>query len=111
MAALNISPEALVDLQEIKKYITDELDNPIAAKRITAEIIKAMRRLKTFPNSGAPLSPHVVIQTDYRFLVCGNYLVFYRYNGKTAMVARILHGRRDYLAVLFHDLPQREMES
>jgi addiction module RelE/StbE family toxin len=103
MAALNISPEALADLQEIKRYITDELDNPVAAKRIVTKIIKSMRRLKRFPNSGSPLLSHVVIPTDYRFLVCGNYLIFYKYNGKVVMVSRVLLGKRDYLSILFSE--------
>ena len=109
MAVLNVSPEALVDLQEIKKYITNDLGNPTAAKKTVAGITKSIRRLRKFPNSGSPLSAHVVIQTDYRFLVYGNYLTFYRYNGKTVVVTRVLYGKRDYLAILFRDLPQGDM--
>jgi len=106
MATINISPQALEDLQDIRRHITDELCNPTAAKRIVAKITKAIRRLKRFPGSGSPLASHAVIQTDYRFLVCGNYLTFYRYNGATVIVVRVLHGKRDYLSVLFCDLPQ-----
>ena len=101
MATLHVSPEALVDLQEIRKYITDELDNPTAAKRTVAGITKAMRRLKRFPASGAPLASHVDIQTDYRFVVYGNYLVFYRHSGNAVMVSRVIYGKRDYISILF----------
>ena len=108
MAALNVSPEALADLQEIKKYITDELGNPAAAKRMVTGITKAMRRLKRFPRSGAPLSSHVEIPTDYRFVVYGNYLAFYRYSGDTVFVIRVLYGKRDYISILFPNLPGDE---
>jgi addiction module RelE/StbE family toxin len=110
MAALNISPEALEDLQDIKKYISEELSNPAAAMRIVERITKAVKRLKRFPSSGAPLAAHVSLQTDYRFLVCGNYLAFYRIIGKTVIVSRVLYGRRDYIAVLFPALTKKDEE-
>jgi plasmid stabilization system protein ParE len=110
MAALNVSPEALKDLQDIKWYITEELNNPSAAMRIVAKITKAMKRLKRFPGSGAPLAAHVVLHTDYRFLVCGNYLIFYRNIGQTVIVSRIFYGGRDYLSILFPKLPREDKE-
>ena len=36
MAHIRLTPAALNDLQEIKKYISEELCNPIAANRIVA---------------------------------------------------------------------------
>ena len=36
-------------------------------------------------------------------LVCGDYLAFYRVDGDTVYVDRILYGRRDYMALLFGD--------
>jgi plasmid stabilization system protein ParE len=63
-----------------------------------------------FPLSGAPLSSIYDIATDYRFLVCGIYIVFYRPQGDAVLIDRILYGRRDYLAVLFGDLLQGETE-
>ncbi|MEW6623010.1 MAG: type II toxin-antitoxin system RelE/ParE family toxin [Bacillota bacterium] len=48
------------------------------------------------------------IQTDYRFLVCDNYLIFYRYEDGIVFVSRILYGRRNYTRILFGDLLEEE---
>ncbi len=106
MAKLNISPEALADLEGIKRYISEELGNPAAATRIVKKIMTSVKRLRRFPGSGAPLAAHAVIQTDYRFLVCGSYLAFYRIVGTTVIVSRVLNGRRDYLSILFPELSE-----
>jgi toxin ParE1/3/4 len=98
---LQISPEAQSDLQSIKEYIAVELDNPSAALSTVSRITKAIRTLSDFPASGALLSSVVAMQTNYRFLVSGNYLVFYRYEGDNIHVVRVLYGRRDYMTILF----------
>lgn len=104
MAELQISPKAQKDLQGIKIYITDELDNPVAAQNTVVKITKAIRRLIDYPNSGAPLSSIIDIKTEYRFLVCENHLAFYRYDDGTVFVTRILYGRRNYMQILFGQL-------
>jgi addiction module RelE/StbE family toxin len=101
MNKLLISPEARKDLEEIKAYISEELDNPIAAVNVVSRIIQNLKNLKETPGIGRPLATKVSFETDYRFLVCGNYLAFYRYEDKTVYVDRILYGRRDYVRILF----------
>jgi toxin ParE1/3/4 len=104
---LRISSEALKDLQGIKEYIAVELDNPTAALNTVSRITKSIRNLSDFPACGAPLSSVVDMQTNYRFLVSGSYLVFYRQEGDSAYVVRVLYGRRDYMKILFGD-PQED---
>ena len=101
MAQIHISPEASNDLAEIKKYITMELGNSTAALNVVSKITKAIRGLEQFPDIGAPLSSIVDLPTDYRFLVTGNYLSFYRQEGDEVYVVRVLYGKRDYLKILF----------
>jgi len=108
---LLLSPEAGDDLKGIRKYISDELENPAAAKRTVAKIIKGIRGLVRFPDRGAPLSSVLEIRTDYRFLVCGKYLTFYRCEKNTVYVVRVLYGKRDYMKILFGDPPEIEEES
>jgi plasmid stabilization system protein ParE len=55
---------------------------------------------------GTKLSSLIDIATDYRFLVCGNYIAFYRIDGNDVYVIRILYGRRDYVKILFGELPK-----
>lgn len=103
MNDLHISPAARSDLAEIKSYITNELENPIAAVSTLRKITKDIRRLQDQALIGAPLSSIVDTESDYRFLVSGNYLTFYRVCGRNVYVDRVLYGRRDYLRILFGD--------
>ena len=105
---LHISPEAQSDLQGIKEYIAVELENPTAALNTVSRITRAIRNLSDFPASGAPLSSVVDMQTNYRFLVSGSYLVFYRQEGDSVYVVRVLYGRRDYMKILFGELREDE---
>jgi len=100
MNNLHLSPEAQSDLAEIKEYITGELDNPKAALAIVASITKDIRMLQNHAMIGTPLHSVAEVDSDYRFLVSGKYMVFYRVTGKDIYVDRILYGRRDYLRIL-----------
>lgn len=108
MNKLKISPEARKDLVENKNYISQELYSPQAAVNLIAKIAKRIRGLLEYPGIGASLSASIDIQTDYRFLVCDSYLIFYRYEDGIVYVIRILYRRRDYMRVLFNDLLEEE---
>ena len=108
MYKLKISPEARDDLAEIKGYISQELCNPQAAVNLVSKIMKKIRGLSEYPGIGTLLSSVVDIQTDYRFLVCANCLIFYRYEYEIVFISRILYGKRDYMRVLFSDLSEDE---
>ena len=101
MSEIKFSPESLKDLQEIKKYITDELCEPSAADRVVSEILSKIRMLETFSGIGSPLSAITHIPTDYRYLVCGHYMVFYRPACETVFIVRVLYGKRNYMEILF----------
>lgn len=101
MSKIVLSYNAKNDLKEIKRYIANELDNEIAASNTISKITKSIRRLETQPLIGTPLSSVIEFDTNYRFLVCGNYMAFYRFENNTVLVARIIYGRRDYMKILF----------
>lgn len=103
MAKIRLSPLALSDLKEIKAYITDELCNPQAADRIVTKIMKDYSLLEISPMLGPSLSSIIHIDTDYRFLVSGKYIVFYKPEGEYISIYRILYGARDYMKILFSD--------
>lgn len=108
MNNLYLSQAAQDDLTEIKAYISEELENPTAALSTVGRITKSIRILKNHAMVGAPLSSVANVDNDYRFLVSGNYMVFYRAIGSEVYVDRILYGRRDYLRVLFGDVLETE---
>ena len=56
----------------------------------------------------ASLSSIADVESDYRFLVTGSYLTFYRVLDNDVYVDRVLYGRRDYLRILFEDVQDDE---
>lgn len=105
---IHYSPESRRDLDDIWDYIVSELQNRSAAERVINRIIDAVDPLKNFAEMGIPLSSIADIGTDYRFLVSGNYMVFYRVQGNDVYIDRVLYGRSDYMSVLFKDLLREE---
>ena len=98
---IRINTVAIADLQDIKAYIAE--DNPPAAARMGNTIYTKIKKLADFPKMGTSLSSKINIQTDYRFLVCGVYLIFYKIEGEYVSIFRVLNGVRDYLSILFAD--------
>ena len=105
MAELRVSPEAANDLREIRKYIAGQLDAPAAAQKLISRILQSMHKLVDFPKSGPALSSVLNVETDYRFQVCGNYLIFYRLEQQTVYIVRVLYGKGDYMKLLFGEQP------
>lgn len=104
MVKIRVTPAALNDLKEIKGYIENDLSNPIAANNVIRRIIEDYSRLEFSPHIGVSLSTKVTFETDYRFIVSGNYLVFYKADDECVSIYRILYARRDYLKIIFNDL-------
>lgn len=101
MANIKFTPKALNDLVEIKAYIAEELGSEISATNTVGKITKKIRMLADFPEIGEPLQSVINIDTAYRFVVCGNYIAFYRYENDEVKIIRVLYGRRNYLQILF----------
>ena len=102
-AHIRYAPSASNDLAEIKQYITEELANPQAGIDIMRKITKQVSSLQEFPDAGAPLSGLVGIKTNYRFLICENYLTFYKHEEEMVSIIRVLYRKRDYMHVLFEE--------
>jgi len=101
MIKLLYTPQALNDLHEIRSYINEELLNPSASVNVLARITNKIRSLAEFPLMGSALSSIADVVTDYRYLVCGHYTAFYRYDSDAVYIIRILYGRRDFMKILF----------
>ena len=104
MNNLHLSDEAQADLAGIKSYIAKNLENPSAAISTVRNITKDIRRLREHSLIGASLSSIADVESDYRFLVTGSYLTFYRVLDNDVYVDRVRYGRRDYLRILFGDV-------
>ena len=96
-----ISKEARKDLILIRQYIAEELCNPDAAERIIGSLKKSISALSNFPDRGRPLDALISVHTEYRYLVCENYCIFYLCCESDVLIIRILHQRQDCLRALF----------
>lgn len=101
MYKLKITPAAASDLAEINAYISTQLHNPQAARRIVKIIAHDLQLLQQNPHLGFSVSAKIGRETNLRALLSGNYFLFYRIENETIQVSRVLDGRQDYLRVLF----------
>ncbi len=108
MNKLLYSPEALNDLDEIWAYINNELKNPGDAQKIISDILDNIEKLRDFAEIGPPLFSITGFESDYRFLVCGKYITFYRVMGIEVHIDRVLYGRRNYMRILFGTLQNND---
>ncbi len=89
--------EAERDLEGIGDHIA--LDDPARAVGFIRELRSKCLGLATMPNR-FPLVPHHAA-TGVRRCGYGDYLIFYRVEPTQVSILHILHGARDYLAILF----------
>ena len=89
-------------------YISSDLQNVSAAERMVNGVMDDVDHLENHAELGALLSSIADVESDYRSLVTGSYLTFYRVQGSDVYVDRVLYGRRDYLRILFGDTPDEE---
>ena len=97
---IQYAPLALSDLEEIRDYISVALSNPVAAERTIRGILERIERLERHPELGPCVPPSVGLGDEYRIVMYGNYLAFYRIVGATVFIDRVLYARRDYLRLL-----------
>ena len=102
MIRVTVSKEARKDLVNIRKYISEELENPQAANRIIHELKEASKSLQLFPRRGRPLDALISVHTEYRYIPCENYCIFYLENEENVVIVRILHQRQACLRALLN---------
>ena len=103
MFEVKVSPQAVEDLLEIKNYIENELQNPIAAHNTVEKIIETYEDLANYPEIGISVERYVSFPTDYKFVLANNYSIFYRIESEVVKVIRIMYSRRDFVRILFED--------
>ena len=98
---VRINPRVITDLEEIKAYITE--NNPTASEKICSDIYSMIEKLAFYPELGVSLSIKINMKSEYRYLVCGKHLIFYKIEGEFISIYRILNSQMDYLSILFSD--------
>ena len=97
MSRVHKLPQAQEDLLDI--WVRIAAASPFHADRFLDLLNHRMHLLADTPRMGRlreELSPGL------RCLPVGNYLIFYRHNGRNIEVVRVLHGARD-IEALFQD--------
>lgn len=93
---------AIEDIQETERYISKELHNRQAARKLTRMIVQTISLLAENPYMGAALNGKYDVDTDLRFLIVSKHLIFYRVRGEESIeITRVIDGRQDYMALLF----------
>ena len=100
MPKLKYAPKALEDLQEIKRYVTDQFGEE-RAEACVRDILSTIKQLEMFPDEGLDLGNMIEYPTDYRYLVVKPNYVFYRVENEIVKIIRILNEKQDFMQILF----------
>ena len=112
---ISYAPKAREDLLEIKSFIDSFLSKKEFRIILTgagtsafageiSDIVTTNDSLSIFPEMGQRLLINLGSKIEYRYLLCHNYLSFYRYLDRTIYIDRILNSRRDYLRILLEEV-------
>ena len=77
-----------------------QLVGPISARKITDRIKGSIDNLCTSPNIGILCQDDRLAAMGYRYLICGNYLCFYRPINDVIYIYHVVDGRTDYNKLL-----------
>jgi len=94
-----ITDEALEDLRDIRDFVS--IDSPAQADRLIDQLLAASETIGDTPLAWSCVPRHE--SSGVRRRVTGSYLIFYRVVRDRIDVLHILHGARDYDAIIFPD--------
>ncbi len=100
MKKIDLTPEALHDLELLKDYLDREFGTR-KEQQILRAIFADLKRLSDYPETDIHLFERFGIMTDYKCIYTHQNYAFYRLEGDCIKVIRILDHRRDFLHVLF----------
>ena len=89
---VEFSPESIEDLTRLREFI--QYKNPIAARRVSAELLEGIERLKQFPQIGLGVTS-APDPDSIRDLIIGNYTVRYLLGEKIIFILRVWHNKEN----------------
>lgn len=93
MMKLRINSIVAEDLKSIKEYMAE--DNEEMAVKTIQEIYARIENIQQFPYMGADLTKRVSFQTDYKYVICGIYVVLYRVGNECVEIYRVVNLYQD----------------
>ncbi|MBQ8380967.1 MAG: type II toxin-antitoxin system RelE/ParE family toxin [Clostridia bacterium] len=93
---------AAIDLDEILKYISLDLGNPIAAGNFGKKVFEKIDMIRLFPDSCERVDNEFLTDKSLRKLLVDNYIIYYKpnYIQKIIIIVRIIYGKRNLDDVL-----------
>lgn len=98
MYSLIFTETARQNYLDIGRYIAEESKSIDVAIKFIQKLQKETERLKDLPNSGILPKDRFLLSVGYRFLVCGDYLTFYKIDEieKKVIICAVINGKRNY---------------
>ena len=90
--------KACDDLKEIAEYLAEY--SPKALQKFQEHLENHLKLLRKMPKIGSVPRDNFLRKKGYRFLLLGNYLLFYVIENNKIIVRRIIHQKRDYFKIL-----------
>jgi toxin ParE1/3/4 len=96
-----LSEMGYYDVETIFSYISQ--DNKQAAEKLRILIYEGIKKLSFFPEMGVviPEEDAPGTQRGFRRIVVSSYSIFYRVLEDRIVIARVLHGRQNWMQSIF----------
>jgi len=90
------------DMERSHVYLSRGNYHENMINEIFETVYTSLKRLSTSPKIGAKLSNKTTIPNEYRYLVSGDYLIFYKIYEKEELVKifHVYYGKENYLSKL-----------
>ena len=100
------------DLSENQDYISNNLQNPMAAKGLTSEAKKKLIEIRNNPKHRPLVNDEYLASLGYRLKMVKNYILFYIIgeDNKHIKIVRFLYGRMDWMTILKEKTVEEMME-
>ncbi len=96
---VKFTEECIKEMNEIYEYISNNLKQDNAAKRLMSEVTDKVLDLANEPELYMKIGRVDRLKREYHRMVVKNYVVLYTidFENKTVFVSRMIYGRRNYL--------------
>lgn len=94
------SSEAARDIEEAAFYKEGLGMMPDNVLKFKKDVLSAIRRLEESPKAGANLSARIDIETNVKYNVIDDYILFYEIEGEVVKVVRLLPAKSNWMNVI-----------
>ncbi len=96
---VEFTDECIEEMTEIYEYISNNLKEDNAAKKIMTEVTDKVLNLAYAPELYMKIGKVDRLKREYHRMVVKNYVVLYTidYEKQTVFISRMIYGRRNYL--------------